>query len=51
MLQLLKNFRTVFLGIETPNEDALKETKKTQNLRGHNRSIPEKGRLHSSSWN
>jgi radical SAM superfamily enzyme YgiQ (UPF0313 family) len=36
------NIRTVFLGIETPNEDALKETKKTQNLRGHNRSIPEK---------
>ncbi|MBV8849138.1 MAG: DUF4070 domain-containing protein [Methylobacteriaceae bacterium] len=38
----LANIRTVFVGIETPNEDALKETKKTQNLRGHNRSIPEK---------
>lgn len=36
------NIRSVFVGIETPNEDALKETKKTQNLRGHNRSIPEK---------
>jgi radical SAM superfamily enzyme YgiQ (UPF0313 family) len=38
----LANIRTVFVGIETPNEDALKETKKTQNLRGHNRTIPEK---------
>ena len=38
----LANIRSVFVGIETPNEDALKETKKTQNLRGHNRSIPEK---------
>ena len=38
----LANIRSVFVGIETPNEDALKETRKTQNLRGHNRSIPEK---------
>ena len=38
----LANIRSVFVGIETPNEDALKETKKTQNLRGHNRTIPEK---------
>ncbi len=38
----LANVRSVFVGIETPNEEALKETKKTQNLRGHNRSIPEK---------
>jgi radical SAM superfamily enzyme YgiQ (UPF0313 family) len=38
----LANIRSVFLGIETPNENALKETKKMQNLRGHNRSIPEK---------
>lgn len=36
------NIRSVFLGIETPNEDALRETKKTQNLRGNNRTIPEK---------
>jgi radical SAM superfamily enzyme YgiQ (UPF0313 family) len=36
------NIRSVFVGIETPNEDALLETKKTQNLRGHNRTIPEK---------
>ena len=36
------NIRSVFVGIETPNEDALKETKKTQNLRGHNRSIADK---------
>src|SRR5579883_2845681 len=36
------NIRTVFVGIETPNEDSLKETRKIQNLRGHNRSIAEK---------
>jgi radical SAM superfamily enzyme YgiQ (UPF0313 family) len=38
----LANIRSVFVGIETPNEDALKETRKTQNLRGTNRTIPEK---------
>lgn len=36
------NIRSVFVGIETPNEESLKETKKTQNLRGHNHSIAEK---------
>ena len=29
----LANFQNVFIGIETPNEDALKETKKYQNVR------------------
>ncbi len=38
----MANIRSVFVGIETPNEEALKETKKTQNLRGTNRTIPEK---------
>ena len=28
------NFRSVFIGIETPREDSLKETKKFQNVRG-----------------
>ncbi|MBL4709416.1 MAG: B12-binding domain-containing radical SAM protein [Flavobacteriales bacterium] len=28
------NFRSVFIGIETPNEESLKETKKIQNIRG-----------------
>ena len=36
----MANIRSVFVGIETPNEDALKETKKTQNLRGTNRRSP-----------
>ncbi len=36
------NIRSIFVGIETPNEDSLKETRKIQNLRGHNRSIAEK---------
>jgi radical SAM superfamily enzyme YgiQ (UPF0313 family) len=35
------NFTSVFIGIETPNEDALRETKKVQNLRGA-RSLVEK---------
>jgi radical SAM superfamily enzyme YgiQ (UPF0313 family) len=35
------NFSTVFVGIETPNEDSLRETKKLQNLRS-NRSLVEK---------
>ena len=29
----LANFQNVFIGIETPNEDSLKETKKYQNVR------------------
>ncbi len=36
------NVRSVFVGIETPNEESLKETGKIQNLRGRNRSIAEK---------
>jgi radical SAM superfamily enzyme YgiQ (UPF0313 family) len=36
------NIRSVFVGVETPNEEALKETKKTQNLRNTNRTIAEK---------
>jgi radical SAM superfamily enzyme YgiQ (UPF0313 family) len=36
------NIRSVFVGVETPNEEALKETKKTQNLRNSNRTIAEK---------
>ena len=36
------NIRSVFVGVETPNEEALKETKKTQNLRNTNRTISEK---------
>jgi radical SAM superfamily enzyme YgiQ (UPF0313 family) len=35
------NFTSVFIGIETPNEEALRETKKVQNLRG-DRSLVEK---------
>ncbi|NTJ68251.1 B12-binding domain-containing radical SAM protein [Agrobacterium rhizogenes] len=35
LMQLMvdANIRTVFIGIETPNEEALRETKKLQNLR------------------
>ena len=35
LMQLLglANFQSVFIGIETPNEDSLKETKKHQNVR------------------
>ena len=29
----LANFQNVFIGIETPNEDSLRETKKHQNVR------------------
>jgi radical SAM superfamily enzyme YgiQ (UPF0313 family) len=29
----LANFQSVFIGIETPNEDSLRETKKHQNVR------------------
>ena len=29
----LANFQNVFIGIETPNEDLLRETKKYQNVR------------------
>ena len=29
----LANFQSVFIGIETPNEDSLRETKKLQNVR------------------
>jgi radical SAM superfamily enzyme YgiQ (UPF0313 family) len=37
------NIRSLFVGIETPNEDALRETGKKQNLRGNkDRSIAEK---------
>ncbi|MFM7035068.1 MAG: radical SAM protein [Planctomycetia bacterium] len=35
------NFTSVFIGIETPNEESLRETKKVQNLRG-SRSLVEK---------
>lgn len=35
------NFSTVFVGVETPNEDSLRETKKLQNLRS-NRTLVEK---------
>lgn len=33
-LMVEANFQTVFVGIESPNEQALRETKKSQNLRG-----------------
>ncbi|MDQ3033025.1 MAG: B12-binding domain-containing radical SAM protein [Myxococcota bacterium] len=33
-LMVEANFQTVFVGIESPNEAALRETKKNQNLRG-----------------
>jgi radical SAM superfamily enzyme YgiQ (UPF0313 family) len=37
------NIRSLFVGIETPNEDSLRETGKKQNLRGNkDRSIAEK---------
>ncbi|MCI0601325.1 MAG: DUF4070 domain-containing protein, partial [Beijerinckiaceae bacterium] len=36
------NIRYVFVGIETPNEESLRETGKLQNLRGKERSIVEK---------
>jgi radical SAM superfamily enzyme YgiQ (UPF0313 family) len=36
------NIRSLFVGIETPNEDSLRETGKMQNLRGKDRSIAEK---------
>jgi radical SAM superfamily enzyme YgiQ (UPF0313 family) len=35
------NIRYVFVGIETPNEESLRETSKLQNLRGKERSIVE----------
>jgi radical SAM superfamily enzyme YgiQ (UPF0313 family) len=36
LLELLRdaNFRTIFIGIESPRKTSLKETKKTQNIRG-----------------
>ena len=36
------NIRYVFVGVETPNEDSLRETSKLQNLRGKERSLVEK---------
>jgi radical SAM superfamily enzyme YgiQ (UPF0313 family) len=36
------NIRYVFVGVETPNEESLRETSKLQNLRGKERSIVEK---------
>jgi len=38
----LANFQSVFIGIETPNEDSLKETKKLQNLRPNAGSLLER---------
>jgi radical SAM superfamily enzyme YgiQ (UPF0313 family) len=36
MLELMRaaNFSTIFIGIESPRRDSLKETRKTQNMRG-----------------
>ncbi|MGH6838310.1 MAG: B12-binding domain-containing radical SAM protein [Methylocella sp.] len=36
------NIRSVFVGVETPNEESLRETSKLQNLRGNERSLVEK---------
>jgi radical SAM superfamily enzyme YgiQ (UPF0313 family) len=42
-LMVEANIRIVFVGIETPNEESLKETRKHQNLRMHgSRSLAEK---------
>ena len=38
----LANFQSVFIGIETPNEDSLKETKKLQNVRPNAGSLIER---------
>ncbi len=38
----LANFQSVFIGIETPNEDSLKETKKLQNVRPNAGSLLER---------
>jgi radical SAM superfamily enzyme YgiQ (UPF0313 family) len=44
MIQLMvdANFESVFVGIESPNEDALRETKKIQNLTDRNGTVLEK---------
>ena len=44
LMQLMAdaNISNVFVGIETPNEASLRETKKTQNLRGRGGSMLEK---------
>src|SRR4029078_1939917 len=39
----LGNFQNVFIGIETPNEDSLKETKKYQNVRPKAGTLLERG--------
>ena len=36
------NIRSIFVGVETPNEESLRETSKLQNLRGKERSMVEK---------
>ncbi|PNE11510.1 MAG: B12-binding domain-containing radical SAM protein [Beijerinckiaceae bacterium] len=36
------NIRSIFVGVETPNEESLRETRKLQNLRGKERSMVEK---------
>ena len=41
-LMVEANFESVFVGIESPNEDALRETKKIQNLTDRNGTVLEK---------
>jgi radical SAM superfamily enzyme YgiQ (UPF0313 family) len=43
-LMVEANFESVFVGIESPNEDALRETKKIQNLADRNGTVLEKVR-------
>jgi len=38
----LANFQNVFIGIETPNEDSLRETKKHQNVRPNTGTLLER---------
>jgi radical SAM superfamily enzyme YgiQ (UPF0313 family) len=43
-LMVEANFESVFIGIESPNEDALREAKKIQNLADHRGTVLEKVR-------
>ena len=53
LMQLMAdaNIATVFVGVETPNEAALRETKKIQNLAELARNDARKGSSHPASGN
>ncbi len=47
-LMVLANFNGVFVGVESVSEDALRETKKTQNLRRSGTLVDKVRRIHSA---